>query len=163
MGSNLGDRLRNLQDAVKALRPSLEHGSAIEKSPVFSTEPVDCPEGSEEFLNAVIVVRYAGTVSGFLHLTQSIECDAGRPSVRTRGVNAPRVVDLDLLYAGNESLVTEELTLPHPRMHQRRFVLEPLARLRPGLVLPGFSMSIQGQLDALQSNEPPLRWVTAEW
>ncbi|MGK0184589.1 MAG: 2-amino-4-hydroxy-6-hydroxymethyldihydropteridine diphosphokinase [Verrucomicrobiales bacterium] len=163
IGSNLGDRMEHLRSAVAALRPHLSRGATIEKSAVFATAPVDCPAGSAAFYNAVIVVRYDGTGSEMLTLTREIERNAGRPSAESRVVNAPRVLDLDLLYAGDERVETEQLVLPHPRLHQRRFVLEPLVSLRPDLVLPGEVLTLLCLLDELQSDEPPLEWVAAEW
>lgn len=92
-------------------------------------------------------------------LTQlrKIESSLGRPTHRQR--NAPRTIDLDILYAGDQVLKSEELTLPHPRLTQRRFVLQPLADIRPGLVLPGQSKDISTLLADLDSDEAPLEQV----
>jgi 3-methyl-2-oxobutanoate hydroxymethyltransferase len=83
-----------------------------------------------------------------------IELGLGRPE--RRPVNAPRPIDLDILYAGNLVLPDSSLTLPHPRLHQRRFVLEPLASIRPELVIPGFDKNVWTLLAELSSSEPPL-------
>lgn len=163
LGSNIGDRLRNLRGAVEALRPHLVPGAPVRQSPVFATEPVDCPGGTARFCNAVIIVTFGGTAETLLAVTREIERDAGRPPAEHRAVNAPRVIDLDLLYAGSREIHADDLVLPHPRLHLRRFVLEPLCWLRPGLVLPGQQRSVKALLDTLHSAEPPLEWVTADW
>jgi 2-amino-4-hydroxy-6-hydroxymethyldihydropteridine diphosphokinase len=77
--------------------------------------------------------------------------------------HAPRTVDLDLLYADGVAMGHPELTLPHPRLHRRRFVLQPLADIRPELVLPGQTRDVAALLAALDSTEPPLRLVMRDW
>lgn len=144
LGSNSGDRSAHLLAAVAELRTVDPH---LEVSPVYETAPVDCPDGSGAFLNAVAVLTWTDTPESLLHWLRGIECRLGRPAVRDR--NAPRTIDLDILYAGDAVLTGEELTLPHPRLHERRFVLQPLSALRPDLVLPGFSKSIRQLFDAL--------------
>ncbi|MEZ5328353.1 MAG: 2-amino-4-hydroxy-6-hydroxymethyldihydropteridine diphosphokinase [Verrucomicrobiales bacterium] len=163
LGSNLGDRLRNLRSAVDALLPHLVAGSRIEKSPVYQTDPVDCPPEAAPFYNAVIIVDFAGSVVEMLNIVQEIERQGGRPGVSDRAINAPRPIDLDLLYAGDLMLDMEQLILPHPRLHLRRFVLVPLVHLRPDRILPGYSIPLKAVLDSLQSDEPPLDWVTDDW
>ena len=144
LGSNYGDRSDHLRAAVEELRKVDPH---LEVSPVYETAPVDCPDGSGAFLNAVAVLAWAGTPPSLLHWLRGIECRLGRPAVRDK--NAPRTIDLDILYAGNEAVTGEELTLPHPRLHERRFVLQPLCDLRPDLVLPGFTKTIRQLLEEL--------------
>lgn len=163
LGSNLGDRLQNFRAAVEALLPHLVVGSTIEQSPIYQTDPVDCPPESEPFYNAVIIVAYAGSAIEMLNVVQQIEQRAGRACVSERAANAPRPIDLDLLYAGDQSLVAGPLILPHPRLHLRRFVLEPLVSLRPERMLPGCSRSLKELLDSLQSKEPPLEWLMDDW
>ena len=138
LGSNAGDRQANLNAALAALR-RLDPG--LEVSPVLETEPVDCPEGSGAFLNAAAILKWNGTPEELLSALRRIESELGRPLERAR--NAPRTIDLDILFAGSEVRTSAELTIPHPRLHERRFVLEPLAALRPGLVLPGFSCPVR--------------------
>lgn len=131
LGSNLGDRLANLQTAVERLAPVRCSGHLL-RSPVFETEPVDCPPGSGSFLNAVIEIESHLPPLDLLAFTQSIERELGRPDARAR--NAPRTIDLDLLYCDDLVLDEPELVLPHPRIFQRAFVVLPLAAIRPDLV-----------------------------
>jgi 2-amino-4-hydroxy-6-hydroxymethyldihydropteridine diphosphokinase len=131
LGSNLGDRLAHLREAVDRLGPVREGGHLL-RSPVYETEPVDCPPGSGSFYNAVVEIESSLAPLELLAFTQSIERELGRPEVRDR--NAPRTIDLDLLYCDQLVLDEPDLVLPHPRMRQRAFVVLPLAAIRPDLV-----------------------------
>ncbi len=135
-GSNLGDRLATLRRARACLLASALLAPPVIASRVYLTSPVDCPPGSEPFLNAVIEAELTGTPAALLRDLRACEEGLGRPARVKR--NAPRVIDLDLLYAGDFRVETEDLVLPHPRIAERRFVLAPLAEIRPGLILPGY-------------------------
>lgn len=150
LGSNLGDRLAHLQTARSAVLGLRSVGGPCLNSPVYETSPVGTSPDAPFFLNAVIEVEYDGQPLALLEGLQGVELALGRPSKRPR--NASRTIDLDLLYLGNLVLANEEVIIPHPRLHQRRFVLAPLADIRPGLVLPGHQESI-GELLA-QSRDP---------
>jgi 2-amino-4-hydroxy-6-hydroxymethyldihydropteridine diphosphokinase len=139
LGSNLGDRIVHLRTAVERLAP-LRSSDHLLLSPVFETEPVDCPEGSGAFYNAVIEIETKLPPLELLAATQAIERALGRPEVRA--VNAPRTVDLDLLYYDDLAMMAPGLELPHPRMFQRAFVLKPLAAIRPDLVPAGVLDSV---------------------
>jgi len=153
LGSNLGDRLGVLREAVGQMR---EAGmDVLAASRVYETEPVDCPEGSGAFLNAVVVVGSRLEPRALLRELQSMEVRLGRPA--GHGFHEPRTVDLDILYAGDRVVREPGLELPHPRLGERRFVLEPLADVRPSLVLPGFGASVAELLRSLVSVEAPLR------
>ncbi|HSI63496.1 MAG TPA: 2-amino-4-hydroxy-6-hydroxymethyldihydropteridine diphosphokinase [Candidatus Saccharimonadia bacterium] len=163
LGSNLGDRLHHLQEAAQllcAVHPTMILRSA---APVYETDPVDCPEGSQSFLNTVVEVECNLEPLELLREMRAVEVKLGRPAEHRH--HAPRTVDLDMLYADDAVLEHPDLTLPHPRMTLRRFVLQPLADIRPELVLPGQddSRTVAEHLDALQSDEPPLRVVKREW
>lgn len=160
LGSNLGNRLRHLQDARDLLQGIAEPGSLLQ-APIYQTEPVACPPESPDFYNTVVEIRYAGSAHDLLDATQAIEFRLGRIASPER--NAPRVIDVDILYFGDKRIDGGLLDLPHPRLTSRRFVLQPLADIRPDLVLPGDQVSIAEHLRHLDSQEPPLTTVQAVW
>ena len=157
LGSNLGDRLNHLQAACEHLRELATPGEPFISAPVYQTEPLLCPPGSPYFYNTVVEISFEGDAFDLLGLTQAIENQLGRTKTLER--NAPRVIDVDLLYFGDEVIDTEALVLPHPRIGERRFVLQPLAAIRPGLTLPGHTLSIAELLLELKSTEPPLHSI----
>lgn len=140
LGSNLGDRSSNLGAARECLRKIAIPGEPFLEASTYQTEPLNCPPGSPLFCNSVVEIAFEGNAFELLELTQSIEKQLGRITKPER--NAPRVIDVDLLYFGDEIVDTEDLVLPHPRIGERLFVLEPLAEIRPALILPGHSKSI---------------------
>ena len=154
LGSNLGDRAQNLRLAVQALRGLHTQGEPFLLSPIYQTEPCLCPPGSPDFLNAVVEMAWSGNASELHRHTQSIEHSLGR--VRTAQRNAPRAIDIDLLYLGDSTMDTPGLVLPHPRLGERRFVLEPLAAIRPDLRLPGCALTIAEQVRHLPTDGAPL-------
>lgn len=154
LGSNLGDRVANLQAAREQM-------PCLRASAIYETAPVDCPEDSPPFLNCVLEVNWEGTAESLHALGKSIEASLGRPVVR--GFHEPRAIDVDLLAFGGLVLDSPSLILPHPRLHLRRFVLQPWAELSPDLLLPGFAFSIGAMLDQLESSEPPLRKHSRQW
>ncbi|RYD38007.1 MAG: 2-amino-4-hydroxy-6-hydroxymethyldihydropteridine diphosphokinase, partial [Verrucomicrobiaceae bacterium] len=135
LGSNLGDRLANIRAAIAELRQIAVPGEPLLEASVWQTEPKLCPPGSPMFLNTVVEIAFEDAPFELLEMTKAIEKRLGRAAVAER--NAPRVIDVDLLYFGERIIDTEELALPHPRITERRFVLQPLAEIRPELVLPG--------------------------
>lgn len=153
LGSNLGDRMAHLAAALEGLRGMAAAG-AVEVAPVYRTEPRFCPPGSPDFLNTVVEIAWAGSAAALLERTRALETALGRVRGGTR--NAPRTIDIDLLYVGDEVVDTTDLVLPHPRIGERRFVLQPLADIRPELVLPGWSVSVAERLEGLDSDEAPL-------
>jgi 2-amino-4-hydroxy-6-hydroxymethyldihydropteridine diphosphokinase len=154
LGSNSGDRLASLRSAVAALR---RLDPDVRVSPAYETAPVDCPEGSEPFLNAAAILRWNKSPEALLAFLRGIESYLGRPAVRHR--NAPRSIDLDILYAGDTVRADGDLTLPHPRLHLRRFVLQPLCDLCPDLRLPGFTLTVRQLLGGLPPENPPPRRI----
>jgi 2-amino-4-hydroxy-6-hydroxymethyldihydropteridine diphosphokinase len=142
LGSNMGDRSAQLDAGIAFLRKLTDWGKVTE-SPRIETAPVDCPPGSESFLNSVAEIEVDTVYLPPLHLLsflQEFELERGRSPMRD--VNAPRPLDLDIIYYGNERFDQMGLIIPHPRAHLRRFVLEPLTHLRPDLVLPGQTKSV---------------------
>ena len=132
LGSNLGDRYSTLSAAVRRLRaePGLR---VVATSEFYETAPVNCPPGSGGFLNAVVAVETERDPHELLQLLLRVERQFGR--VRSEP-NSPRTLDLDLVFYGDIVIATPELTVPHPRMHERAFVLVPLAEIAPDAVHP---------------------------
>jgi 2-amino-4-hydroxy-6-hydroxymethyldihydropteridine diphosphokinase len=161
LGSNLGNRLANIQIARDVLRTLAAPGTPFLQAPIYQTAPVGCAEGSPEFYNTAVSFEYAGTPFDLLDRTQEIEARLGRISKSER--NAPREIDVDLLYFGQERLNTGALMLPHPRLTQRRFVLQPLGDIQPDLILPGDLRTIRSHLEILDSTESPLVLVETNW
>jgi 2-amino-4-hydroxy-6-hydroxymethyldihydropteridine diphosphokinase len=147
LGSNVGDRLDALVCAREAVLQIEGVSGPCLASSLYETEPVGTEADAGRFLNAVIEIGYQGLPASLLEALQEIEASMGRPSKRPR--NAPRVIDLDILYAGNLTLSTTSIVIPHPRLHLRRFVLEPLAEIRPTLRLPGQQHTIGELLQSL--------------
>jgi 2-amino-4-hydroxy-6-hydroxymethyldihydropteridine diphosphokinase len=132
MGSNLGDRLENLQGGLDALfdAPGL---SFVAVSPVFETAPVGGPE-QPAYLNAVLIAETTLPARALLDRCHSVEAAFGRTRTEVWG---PRTLDLDLILYGDEVSDDPELTLPHPRAHERAFVLAPWQLADPSARLPG--------------------------
>ena len=162
LGSNVGDRLENLRQARDRLA-ALHEGAGDEflVSPIYETEPVGCGPEAAAFFNAVVDLETSLDPLALLDAAQAIERHLGRPSRRPK--NAPRTIDVDLLYCGNLEVADERLELPHPRLLQRRFVLTPLAAIRPDLRLIGETRSIAECLAALDTEEAAPRPVAEAW
>ena len=147
LGSNLGDRLAHLREARALVLQLPGVTDPVVDSRVYETEPVGSGPEAGAYLNSVMEVEYEGQPITLLDGLQHIESTLGRPSKRPR--NAPRTIDLDILYAGNLVLSNSEVVIPHPRLHLRRFVLPPLADIRPDLVLPGQQQTVAALLAGL--------------
>jgi 2-amino-4-hydroxy-6-hydroxymethyldihydropteridine diphosphokinase len=150
LGSNLGDRSAELDAGIAYLR-FLSENRKVRESPRIQTAPVDCPPGSHPFLNSVAEIEVDTVMLPPLNLLgslQDFELRRGRSLIRD--VNAPRTLDLDIIYYGIEQFDQMGLTIPHPRAHLRRFVLEPLSHLRPDLVLPGQTKTVRELLKELR-------------
>lgn len=134
LGSNVGDRHAKLQGAIDALSdtPGVYLTAA---SSVYETEPVDAPEGSENFLNAVVLAD--STVSAHLLLDRALAIESAYGRDRTEQRNAPRTLDVDIILIGDRRADDPDLTLPHPRAHERAFVLVPWLEVEPDAEIPG--------------------------
>ncbi len=141
LGSNLGDRLANLRAARKAITDLTGAKGSVLESPVYETEPVGCEPGAGKFLNAVLEIEYNGDPTDLLQKLIRIEESLGRD--RNHARNVSRKIDIDLLYAGELNVENEQLQLPHPRLHLRKFVLQPLADFRPELILPNQTKTVR--------------------
>lgn len=134
LGSNLGERMFALQGALDALGDTPEVW-VTGVSPVYETEPVGAPEGSKNFLNAVVLLDTTLSARTLLERAHAIEAAYGRE----RGEqNAPRTLDVDLIVVGDRHADDENLTLPHPRAAERAFVLVPWHDLEPDAEIPGY-------------------------
>jgi len=160
LGSNLGDRPAHLCAARAAICALDQIADRVLASSIYETAPVDSPHDAQAFLNAVIEVDLGGDPAAFLGELRTIETFIGRPPQHAR--NAPRVIDLDLLYSGDLAISHPDLVLPHPRLHERWFVLAPLAEIRPELVLPNQHRSIAELLAALPET-PGNRRLSDDW
>jgi len=132
LGSNLGDRLANLQGAIDSLADTPDVWiTAV--SPVYETDPVDAPEGSGAFLNAVMLIDTTLPAATLMDRALAVEDAFDR--VRETEKNAPRTLDVDIIVLGDRRSDEEFLQLPHPRAAERAFVLKPWHDLEPGAVL----------------------------
>lgn len=145
VGSNLGNRDRLIASAVDRLRSAPGVVSVL-LSPLHETDPVGGLPGQPPFLNAAARVETTLSPQRLLQLLLSIESELGRERRERWG---PRTIDLDLLLYGDEVIDTPELILPHPRLHERRFVLEPLAEIAPDVTHPVMHRSIKNLLGEL--------------
>jgi len=133
IGSNLGDRMGSLQGAVNSLADTPEVWlTAV--SPVYETEPVDAPEGSKKFLNAVILIDTTLSARTLLDRALAIEDAFGRERGGARG--EPRTLDVDLIVVGDRRANDEDMVLPHPKAHERAFVLAPWHDVEPDAEMP---------------------------
>ena len=133
LGSNMGDRFSYLQQALDSLN-TVTGVQVHSVSPVYETDPAGGPE-QKDYLNAVAVLKTVLTPHQLLAETQQIEQEANRQRNERWG---PRTLDLDLLAMDSEVVSTEDLDLPHPRAHERGFVLLPWSMLDPDYLLPGY-------------------------
>ncbi len=155
LGANLGERLLSLTTAREQIFALSEVTPPFLSSVLYETEPVECEPGAEKFLNAVVEIGYGGSSRRLLEALREIEDALGRPPGHAR--NRSRTIDLDLLYHGPRPLDEPGLQLPHPRLHLRGFVLQPLAELRPNLVLSGQAKTIRELAEELSPSPSVVR------
>jgi 2-amino-4-hydroxy-6-hydroxymethyldihydropteridine diphosphokinase len=151
LGSNLGDSRRIILDAMARLQKFSD--APVLKSSLWQTSPVNCPPGSPMFLNAVVAVvpQKNETPESLLKKLRELEQEFGRAPKTV--LNEARPLDLDLIAFGSEMRHSPELILPHPRAHQRRFVLQPLSEIAPELILPGQGRTVADLLAKLPNDE----------
>jgi 2-amino-4-hydroxy-6-hydroxymethyldihydropteridine diphosphokinase len=148
LGSNLGDRRRNILAAFEQLQTLSD--LPLLKSSLWPSEPVECPPESPPFINAAagLLPRLDETPESLLLKLQDIERQFGRQTKLI--LNEPRTLDLDLIAFGALTRAGPELVIPHPRAHLRLFVLQPLSEIAPNLLLPGQTRSVRELLEALE-------------
>jgi 2-amino-4-hydroxy-6-hydroxymethyldihydropteridine diphosphokinase len=147
LGANIGDREANIRTALASLG-STPDTRVVRTSTLIENPAIGGPANSPDFLNGVAEIQTTLAPLQLLHRLLEIERSLGR---QRREKWEPRIIDLDLLLYGDQIFSTDELIIPHPLMHTRRFVLEPLAELAPGLVHPILRTSIATLLGALPS------------
>ena len=150
LGSNVGDREANLRAAIQRLDP-------LRVSPIYETEPVDYQDQAW-FLNVVVEAETALFPRQLLARTQRIERELGRVRTVPKG---PRTIDIDILLYGDVVMRTTELEIPHPRMTERRFVLQPLVDLTPDLRHPVTHKTVRAMLARLPVTVGVRPWKTS--
>jgi len=157
LGSNIGDRLRNPRAARNSILDLANVKAPIFSSAVYETDPVGCEPGAGKFLNAVVEFEYDGDPARLLEQLIEIEEALGRK--RDHPQNVSRIIDVDLLYCGEQRINDERLQLPHPRLHLREFVLRPLADIQPDLMLSGQKKAIRELLAEVEHAAGVSRFV----
>jgi len=145
LGSNLGDREAHLLSAIEGLA---RHATVVAVSSFQETEPVGGPPQGP-YLNAAVIVETPLDPDGLLQLARTLEADAGRVREQRWG---PRTLDVDLLLCEDRIIERPGLSVPHPRLSERRFVLQPLAEIAPEWVVPGSGRSVEALLEDLQEH-----------
>jgi 2-amino-4-hydroxy-6-hydroxymethyldihydropteridine diphosphokinase len=161
LGTNLGKKIANLRAARDLLKELMPLHAKIIQAPIYQTIAVDCPEDSPDFLNTAVEIVYHGTPHQLLNKTKEIEKQLGREAKTIH--NEPRVIDVDILYFDELKIQTPELEIPHPRIAERRFVLEPLSEICPNRILPIQTSTVFDLLQQLNKEEQPLVTLQSSW
>ncbi|HUX70966.1 MAG TPA: 2-amino-4-hydroxy-6-hydroxymethyldihydropteridine diphosphokinase [Cellulomonadaceae bacterium] len=158
LGSNLGAPQDTLREAVAALA-EVDGLEVVQVSPLARSAPVGGPE-QPDYLNAIVLARTTLAPRALLRVAQAIEAVHGRERVERWG---PRTLDIDLIVYGSTLAVTDDLELPHPRAHERAFVLQPWAQIAPDAVLPGLGGGPVAALAATAPDRGGIRWLALDW
>jgi 2-amino-4-hydroxy-6-hydroxymethyldihydropteridine diphosphokinase len=146
LGSNIGDRDAHLREAIRRLESA---GKLRFVSSIYETEPVEFTD-QPQFLNRAVALETSSTPEQLMLQLLTIEKAMGRERIQKKG---PRTIDLDILLFGEEVVDTPGLTIPHPAMQHRRFVLEPLAEIAPHALHPVLKRTVRELLDELPSGQ----------
>lgn len=148
VGSNMGDKLANCKSGIRSLTSS--GGNLLEKvSGFYRTEPVDFRD-QDWFVNAAVRIATSLGPMALLKELQSIQLSSGRKKSRVRF--GPRILDLDIIFFDDCIINTPDLIVPHPRMHKRRFVLQPICDIDSGIIHPVIKRNMRDLLDSLDDN-----------
>ena len=145
IGSNLGRKVENCRGAISALE-ALPNSRVVDTSRFYRTAPVGYRD-QDWFINAAVVLETALEPLALLHALQEVQRRAGRKRQTVRF--GPRILDLDIIFYDDAVIDTPELTLPHPRMHERRFVLQPICDMNPAIFHPVLGERVQTLLDRI--------------
>ncbi|MFN2350391.1 MAG: 2-amino-4-hydroxy-6-hydroxymethyldihydropteridine diphosphokinase [Kiritimatiellia bacterium] len=161
LGANLGERRAHMEAARKSIlgMPGMRK---LAQSPLYETQPVAVPPDYAHlpFLNAVLIVETILSPRQLLPLLLRIEQQQGRQPGHVP--HAPRIIDLDIIYAGRHEIRDQDLEVPHPRWNTRRFVTQPLCDVRPDLLLPGQTRSVAAILAGLDDPHT-VTIITKQW
>jgi 2-amino-4-hydroxy-6-hydroxymethyldihydropteridine diphosphokinase len=146
LGANVGDCASHIRDAITRLESV---GRVVAVSSFYETEPVEFTD-QPWFLNCAVALETTNMPKALMAALLSIEREMGRQRTQEKG---PRTIDIDILLYGDMIVDSQELTIPHPAMHQRRFVLEPLAEIAPEAQHPVLKKTIRELLDALPAGQ----------
>ena len=160
LGSNLGDRLKMLQEARDRILTIDGVHAPVSQSAIYETSPVNCEPNAGDFYNAVIEIGFEHSAEALLTNLRRVEVTLGREREHRRNVS--RTIDLDLLYFDDLQRNESYLQLPHPRIADRAFVLRPLADIAPDLRLPGRTATVRELLVNLRFSES-IKCVTDQW
>lgn len=147
LGSNLGDRQKNIEVALDKIEERIGNINAL--SAFYLTAPVGF-DSDNIFVNCVCEVYTSIDIYSLFSISQEIEKEVGRDIKSKEGQYEDRIIDIDLIMAGDRVINTPEFTLPHPRFHMRSFVLDPLCEIAPDLVHPVFGKTMRELQDELQ-------------
>ena len=152
IGTNLGDRAANYREAIQRIA-QIPETRVVRQSSIYETEPVGDLKGA--FLNGVVEVETEINADVLMKRLLTIERVMGRKRVRgrkkSRAKYRPRIIDLDLLFFNKETIASRALTVPHPRLHERLFVLAPMSELAPALMHPKLNQSVSEMIASLKS------------